>query len=133
MPLAANHLLADLSHATAERYFDRFNAQDFNAVAALFSEQGVLIPPFEAGIVGPEAIAQYLKAEATGMQAVPVSSEASPCDQGGQQLVTQGRVKTPLFTVNVRWTFAMSAAGTIDRAEIKLLASLQELLQFNRG
>jgi len=50
-----------------------------------------------------------------------------------QQVVVKGRVKTPLFTVSVRWIFEFTATNTIQSVEIKLLASLQELMQFDRG
>jgi hypothetical protein len=135
MPLSSvdQQQWAGAVNATVDRYFEQFNGQNFDEVAALFAEQGVLCPPFEAGIVGPEAIAQYLKAEATGMEAFPLDREVNATPTGGHQVVVKGRVKTPLFSVNVRWTFDLSASHTLERAEIKLLASLQELLQFNRG
>lgn len=133
MPLSAVDQRTAAVNATVDRYFEQFNDQDFEAVAALFAEQGVLCPPFEAGIVGPEAIARYLTAEAAGMVATPLDREISATPTGGHQAVVKGRVKTPLFSVNVRWTFDLSAHHTLERTEIKLLASLQELLQFNQG
>lgn len=115
-----------------ERYFENFNQGNYAAVATLFGDDGYLCPPFEEGIVGPSAIATYLAQEAAGMRALPKESQTTPTD-GGRQTTVKGRVKTPLFTVNVQWIFDITAADQIQRAEIKLLASLQELLQFNRG
>ena len=116
-----------------ERYFASFNAADFRAVAALFAADGVLIAPFEDPIVGHEAIYTYLQTEAIAMQAIPVEVETTPGENGGPQVVVKGRVKTRLFTVNVRWTFGLTAANSIQSAEIRLLASLQELVQLKPG
>ncbi|MFH7244658.1 MAG: nuclear transport factor 2 family protein [Spirulina sp.] len=115
-----------------ERYFQHFNQGNYAAVATLFSDEGCLCPPFEEAIVGPPAIATYLAQEAAGMRAIPKESHTQPIDSG-RQVTVKGRVKTPLFTVNVQWIFDISTADHIQRTEIKLLASLQELLQFNRG
>lgn len=115
------------------QYFQAFNREDYAAVAALFADQGILYPPFEAGIVGPAAIAQYLKDEARGMQARVVRVECQPLQAGHRQMIAKGRVKTPLFAVNVQWIFELTAGDRIQHAEIKLLASLQDLLNLNRG
>lgn len=115
-----------------EQYFENFNQGNYAAVATLFSDAGCLCPPFEAEILGPPAIATYLAQEAVGMRAIPKESQIQPTDEG-RQVTVKGRVKTPLFTVNVQWIFAITATDQIQRVEIKLLASLQELLQFNRG
>lgn len=124
-----------------DRYFTGFNAEDYRAVAALFEADGVLLAPFEEPIVGPEAIYTYLQAEAINMRGTPLAVEMTPnpvgaaptTEQGTQQVMVKGRVKTLLFTVSVRWTFVLTAANRIQSAEIKLLASLQELMQFDRG
>ncbi|MBE9155665.1 nuclear transport factor 2 family protein [Nodosilinea sp. LEGE 06152] len=118
--------------AAVDRYFADFNAGDYRAVAALFEADGVLLAPFEEPIVGPEAIYVYLQAEAVNMRATPVEVEATPGPDDTQQVEVKGRVKTSLFSVNVRWTFVV-AADTLQSAEIKLLASLQELMQIDRG
>ncbi len=116
-----------------DRYFAGFNAEDYRAVANLFEADGVLLAPFEDPIQGPEAIYTYLHAEAMDMRAMPSEVETAANADGTKLIVVSGRVKTLLFTVNVRWTFVVSASGQIRSAEIKLLASLQELMQFNQG
>lgn len=118
--------------AVTERYFENFNQGNYAAVATLFSDEGYLCPPFEEAIVGPPAIAAYLAQEATGMEAIPKESHTQ-ATENGRHVTVKGRVKTPLFSVNVQWIFDITVADQIQRAEIKLLASLQELLQFNRG
>ncbi len=125
---------------SVDRYFTGFNAEDYRAVAALFEADGVLLAPFEEPIVGPDAIYTYLQAEAINMRATPLAVEVAPnpagptpLETGTQQVVVKGRVKTLLFTVSVRWIFELTATNTIQSVEIKLLASLQELMQFDRA
>jgi ketosteroid isomerase-like protein len=119
--------------AVIDQYFEGFNQENYGEVAALFCDRGLLLPPFEAEIIGPQAIAHYLQQEAQGMRAIPLERQVELLDQGDHQVTVKGRVKTTLFTVNVQWLFLLDPTGAIQRAEIKLLASLQELLQFNRG
>ncbi|QQE66815.1 hypothetical protein GFS31_35180 [Leptolyngbya sp. BL0902] len=114
------------------QYFEHFNQGNYAAVATLFSDEGCLVPPFEGAIVGPPAIATYLAQEAAGMQAIPKESRTQATEHG-RQVTVKGRVKTPLFSVNVQWVFDITDTDQVKRAEIKLLASLQELLSFNRG
>ena len=118
--------------SAVDGYFAGFNAEDYRAVAALFAADGVLLAPFEEPIVGAEAIYTYLQAEAVSMRATPVEVESEMEPDGTQRVVVRGHVKTLLFTVSVRWTFALTAADTIQSAEIKLMASLQELIQLDR-
>ncbi|MGB3138545.1 MAG: ketosteroid isomerase family protein [Nodosilinea sp.] len=119
--------------AAVDQYFTGFNTEDYRAVAALFESDGVLIAPFEEPLVGPEAIYVYLQAEAVNMQATPVDAEVMANPDGTRQIVVRGRVKTLLFIVNVRWTFVVTTDDTLQTAEIKLLASLQELVQMDQG
>lgn len=63
---------------TVAQYFDAFNQEDYAAVAALFEAQGILCPPFEAGLVGPSAIAQYLGDEARECELRWQRSQANP-------------------------------------------------------
>ncbi|MEO1067687.1 MAG: nuclear transport factor 2 family protein [Cyanobacteria bacterium J06638_6] len=116
-----------------DRYFSGFNAEDYDRIADLFVEDGVLLAPFEEPIVGPEAICAYLKAEAGAMRATPVEVDVVVNPDGMRQVIVGGRVKTLLFSVNVRWTFVLTATDEIQSAEIKLLASLRELMQFDRS
>lgn len=120
--------------SAVDGYFAGFNTEDYRAVAALFEDDGILLAPFEEPIVGAEAIYTYLQAEAVSMRATPVDIESDEINSdGSRRVVVKGRVKTLLFTVSVRWTFALTAADTIQMTEIKLIASLQELMQLDRG
>jgi len=111
-----------------ERYFSSFNAGDFDATTALFAADGTLHPPFESAVVGTAAIAQYLKSEAEGMQAYPETLEVTQTEPASRQILVKGRVKALVFKVNVAWTFEIAETEQIRSAEIKLLASMQELL-----
>ncbi|MGG6239579.1 nuclear transport factor 2 family protein [Nodosilinea sp. AN01ver1] len=135
MPTDVADATLDLAAVSAavDRYFAGFNAEEYRAVAALFEPDGVLLAPFEEPIVGPEAIYVYLQAEAVNMRAIPVEVEETSSPDASRQVVVKGRVKTSLFTVNVRWTFALTADDTLQSTEIKLLATLQELMQIDRG
>jgi hypothetical protein len=118
---------------TLDAYFQGFNSENYDAVASLFHAEGVLRPPFEEGIVGPEAILAYLQREAKGMKATPLEAEVTSQEEGQRQVVVQGKVKALVFMVNVRWTFILNEDDAIMDAHIKLLASLQELMQMNQG
>lgn len=120
-----------------EQYFTGFNRADYDGIAALFAPEGVLVAPFTAPVIGPAAIRDYLRAEAVQMQAVPLAIETvAPAAGGDRTAVIHGRVKARLFTVNVRWTFVLSVVAATDRiqsVEVRLLASLQDLLHLDRG
>jgi hypothetical protein len=124
--------------AVIDRYFTGFNQEDYRAVADLFAPDGVMLAPFEEPLQGAEAIYTYLQAEAVNMRAQPKDIQTTLNPDGTQQVVVKGGVKTLLFTVNVRWTFNIASShrapmGQIQSVEIKLLASLQELMQLDRG
>jgi hypothetical protein len=89
-------------------------------------------PPFEKPIEGRVAIANYLEAEAKGMQLFPRRGIAeTPLNEQTQIQVT-GKVQTPWFGVNVSWIFVLSPEQEILSTRIKLLASPQELLSLRR-
>ena len=123
---------------TIHQYFLRLNNGEFIDTAQLFTEQGCLNPPFEKSIVGREAIARYLEKEAKGMNFCPERGEiltkvgvADPLDRSDRtQYHIQGKVKTSFFTVDVSWSIELNAAKEIMAVDVKLLASINELLSF---
>jgi hypothetical protein len=121
-----------LSDPVVLRYFETFNISDFQATAALFAEDGAMHPPFEEPIVGPEAIATYLEAEAKEMTLYPRQGIAETLEDGQTQIQVSGKVETRWFGVNVSWLFVLSQEQKILLATIKLLASPQELLSLKR-
>lgn len=142
----ANHQPNELSDELSDElilpklihsYFDALNQKDFPRAAALFSQQGQLIPPFEKPIEGREAIAHYLATEASEMTLTPLSCEPqnepkSTEEASLRSFRVEGKVKHTLFLVNVAWQFDMTTANEIESVQIKLLASLKELLKVKR-
>ncbi len=113
-------------------YFATLNAGEFAQTATLFTETGQLYPPFASVVAGREAIAQYLAAEAMGMQLLPHTATEEPLKDGNLQIQVVGKVKTTLFSVNVAWLFVLTPEEQILGVAIKLLASPQELLKLRR-
>lgn len=120
----------DSIEPTLTAYFTSFNQADFAAAAALFSETGRLLPPFDPPIVGPASIADYLEREAQGMRAFPQQVISQSFQSGNRQVEALGQVQTSLFAVNVKWEFILNAESEILSLRLKLLASLKELLRF---
>lgn len=110
-------------------YFSSLNQGDFATTAALFSPSGSLRAPFEAPLVGPAEIARYLSREAKGLQAQPQQQTLEETAKGQRQAVVTGTVKTQLFKLNVRWLFTINPEGSLEQVEVKLLASLESLMQ----
>jgi hypothetical protein len=130
--LITNHSLLSIEgieNLTIIRYFDSLNQGNFQETAQLFSNNGVLYPPFEDGVIGKAAIADYLNTEAKGLQLYPKEGKVIKIDENYQQIEVKGKVKTPLFGVNVSWNFVINSLDKIESVEVKLLASLPELLK----
>ena len=111
-------------------YFTLLNQSNFIATANLFSEQGVLKPPFEKMILGRSAIAQYLEKEALGIKVFPTHIKTTTSDRNCNQYQVQGKVKTDYFTVNASWLIKLNVAKEITLIEIQLLENLVDLLAF---
>ena len=129
MTYVIDSLACTRSEATVYRYFDSFNRQDFSTTVALFAPEGALLAPFEQPLEGPEPILAYLEKEAKGMEAAPKSLEVTTTPEG-RMVVVKGSVKAIVFNVNVAWTFWLDSCDRIQQVQVKLLASLQELMQF---
>lgn len=121
-----------IEEITILRYFETLNAGEYQQTSALFASEGAMHPPFEAAVIGPEAIATYLQAEAQGMQLYPREGIVELLEDGQLSVQVRGRVQTPWFSVNVAWLFLLSPEREINSARIKLLASPQELLNLRR-
>jgi SnoaL-like domain len=120
-----------ISQPKIDRYFATLNAGDYEATARLFAAEGTLHPPFEEPILGRKAIAAYLKAEAQGIVSRPQQGVVQTLPHETIARVT-GQVQTPLFSVNVSWSFALNANAEILSVAIELLASPLELLNFQQ-
>jgi ketosteroid isomerase-like protein len=121
-----------ISEATILHYFETLNTGDFEATANLFAPDGILKAPFEEPLVGREAIATYLNTEAKGMKLIPQEGIIEPLEDNLTKFHLQGKVQTALFGVNVAWKIILNCAKEIVSVEVKLLASLQELVSLRR-
>jgi hypothetical protein len=130
--LTTDILIEGIAEPVILRYFETLNAGDFQATAALFAENGTLKPPFEDPLIGPEAIAAYLEAEAQGMKLAPRQGIVETLADDQTQIQISGKVQTRFFGVNVSWQFILNTESEIIAATIKLLASPQELLNLRR-
>jgi Nuclear transport factor 2 (NTF2) domain len=124
-------VIAGITESVILRYFETMNAGDYEATAALFAESGRMQPPFAEPISGRNAIANYLKTEANGMQLAPKQG-LSESENEQTQIQVTGKVQTPIFGVNVSWIFVLNSQQEIVFTRIKLLASPQELLNLRR-
>lgn len=124
--------IAAITEPIIYRYFQRLNAGEFAETARLFAEDGILIAPFEEGVRGRQAIANYLREEAPGLTAFPSQGSLETLDDQSTRITITGQVQTPLFKVNVRWQFQLTNSGEIAAVEVKLLASPQELINLRQ-
>ncbi|MDJ0798674.1 MAG: ketosteroid isomerase family protein [Calothrix sp. MO_167.B12] len=113
-------------------YFHTLNAGEFHRTAALFATDGVMYPPFESGIVGKDAIANYLHQEAEDLKAHPRQGMVEALDNHNTQFQVTGKAQTSWCSVNVKWLFILNQYQEIVSVQIKLLASPQELLKLRR-
>lgn len=132
MNLSEKIIIKGITEPTVERYFETLNAEDYCQAATLFTPEGELHPPFESPIMGHEAIANYLQAEAKGMRLYPLTGTVAILETGYHQVSVKGKVQTPLFSVNVAWTFVLNERQDIMSVKVKLLASLEELASLQR-
>lgn len=113
-------------------YFEAMNADEFEVALDLFTTDGALQPPFQKPIIGREAIARYMRAEAQGLNIMPKQGISEALPDGSKQLKVTGVVQTPWFGVNVgmniSWRFLLNPQGEIFFVAIDMLASPQELL-----
>lgn len=114
-------------------YFAKLNNNEFRAAADLFAEQGLLSPSFEKTIQGRNEISQYLEKEAKEIMLYPSYGKIIATDRLVTQYQIQGKVQTSYFTVNLNWLIYISNHKEILFVEVKLLASLKELLNFIKG
>jgi len=119
--------VAGITETAIVDYFSTINRELYAETAALFTETGELLAPFEKPIVGRDKITAYLSQEAKGMTLLPKQGIREVEIDSTAYKVT-GKVKTSLFSVNVAWYFTLNLERQITTARIKLLASPQELL-----
>ena len=121
-----------VTEPTVLGYFKAMNADDFETALDLFTPDGALQPPFQKPIIGREAIATYMRAEAQGLNIMPKQGISEALPDGSKQVKVTGVVQTPWFGVtvgmNISWRFLLNPQSKIFFVAIDMLASPQELL-----
>lgn len=125
-----------VTNPTVLGYINNMNANDFDAVIALFADSGALQPPFQRPIVGRENVLRYLREECQNLKLIPEQGIVEPTEDGFKQVKVTGKVQTPWFGANVgmniAWRFLLDNQDKIFFVAIDLLASPKELLNFVR-
>ncbi|NEP17055.1 MAG: Red carotenoid-binding protein [Leptolyngbya sp. SIO4C1] len=125
-----------VANSTVLEYMNNLNANDFDALIALFTPDGALQPPFRKPIAGREAILRFFKEECQNLRLLPERGVSEPAEDGYTQIKVTGKCQTPWFGadvgMNIAWRFLLNPDGKIFFVAIDLLASPKELLNLVR-
>ncbi|HSM83996.1 MAG TPA: orange carotenoid-binding protein [Nodosilinea sp.] len=125
-----------VTNPTVLAYMNNLNANDFNALIELFTDDGALQPPFQRPIVGKPNVLRFFQEDCQNLNLIPERGVAEPADDGFTQIKVTGKVQTPWFGagvgMNIAWRFLINPEGKIFFVAIDLLASPKELLNLVR-
>lgn len=124
-----------IDNPTVLGYINNMNANDFDGVIDLFTDDGAMQPPFQKPIVGRANVLQYLREDCQNLKLMPERGISEPADDGYTQIKVTGKVQTPWFGnvgMNMAWRFLLDPQGKIFFVAIDLLASPKELLNLVR-
>lgn len=125
-----------IAEGTITSYMDNLNANDFDALIELFTEDGALQPPFRKPIVGRDAILRFFREECQNLKLIPERGVSEAAEDGYTQIKVTGKCQTPWFGagvgMNIAWRFLLNADNKIFFVAIDLLASPKELLNLIR-
>lgn len=125
-----------VSNPAVLSYMNLLNANDFDELIKLFSEDGALQPPFKKPIVGKDAVLRFFKEECPNLKLAPERGIEEPAEDGYTQIKVTGKVQTPWFGagvgMNMSWRFLLNSENKIFFVAIDLLASPKELLNLAR-
>jgi Orange carotenoid protein, N-terminal/Nuclear transport factor 2 (NTF2) domain len=124
-----------VNNPTVLSYIDNMNANDFDTVITLFTDDGALQAPFQKPIVGRNNVFKYLREDCQNLKLMPERGVSEPADDGFTQIKVTGKVLTPWFGavgMNMAWRFLLNPEGKIFFVAIDLLASPKELLNLVR-
>ena len=125
-----------VTNTTVLSYMDNLNANDFDALIQLFTDDGALQPPFQKPIVGRDAVLRFFREDCQNLKLMPERGVTEPTEDGYTQIKVTGKVQTPWFGANVgmnmAWRFLLDPQGKIFFVAIDLLASPKELLNLAR-
>ncbi len=125
-----------IDNPTIVQYMTNLNANDFDALIALFAEDGALQPPFQRPIVGKENVLRFFREECQNLKLIPERGVSEAASDGYTQIKVTGTCQTPWFGANVgmniAWRFLLTPENKIFFVAVDLLASAQELLNLVR-
>lgn len=125
-----------VTNSTVLEYMNNLNANDFEALIALFATDGALQPPFQRPIVGKDSVLRFFREECQNLKLIPERGVTEPAEDGYTQIKVTGKVQTPWFGskvgMNIAWRFLINPEDKIFFVAIDLLASPKELLNFAR-
>ena len=125
-----------VSNPTILSYMNLLNANDFDELIKLFTDDGALQPPFKRPVVGKDAVYKFFKEECANLKLAPERGVSEPAEDGYTQIKVTGKVQTPWFGaavgMNMSWRFLLNSDNKIFFVAIDLLASPKELLNLAR-
>jgi hypothetical protein len=125
-----------VNNQTVLAYMNNLNANDFNALIELFTDDGALQPPFQRPIVGKANVLRFFQEDCQNLKLIPERGVTEPAADGFTQIKVTGKVQTPWFGagvgMNIAWRFLINPEGKIFFVAIDLLASPKELLNLVR-
>ncbi|MGB3401930.1 MAG: orange carotenoid-binding protein [Microcoleaceae cyanobacterium] len=125
-----------VTNSTVLEYMNNLNANDFEALIALFEPDGALQPPFQKPIVGKDNVLRFFREECQNLKLIPERGVEEPAEDGYTQVKVTGKVQTPWFGgnvgMNIAWRFLLNPNNKIFFVAIDLLASPKELLNLVR-
>jgi hypothetical protein len=125
-----------VTNSTVVEYMNNLNANDFDALIALFEADGALQPPFQKPIVGKDNVLRFFREECQNLKLLPERGVEEPAEDGYTQIKVTGKVQTPWFGgnvgMNIAWRFLLNPNNKIFFVAIDLLASPKELLNLVR-
>lgn len=125
-----------VDNPTVLAYMNNLNANDFDALIELFTDDGALQPPFQRPIVGKPNVLRFFQEDCQNLNLIPERGVVEPAADGFTQIKVTGKVQTPWFGagvgMNIAWRFLINPEGEIFFVAIDLLASPKELLNLVR-
>lgn len=110
-----------------DKYLSYINQGNFNLAAALFSDSGILAPPFEQQVVGRKAIYRYLERTIYGMYIESMPRKFKQFYNARTQVDIYGYYQTDSFTLNTNLTLLLNTSQEICLAQVKLMVPLKDL------
>ncbi|MEQ8756312.1 MAG: orange carotenoid-binding protein [Coleofasciculus sp. G1-WW12-02] len=125
-----------VDNPTVLSYMNYMNANDFDALIQLFTDDGALQPPFQRPIIGKDAVYRFFREECQNLKLIPEQGVSESAQEGYTQIKVTGKVQTPWFGagvgMNMAWRFLLNPENKVYFVAIDLLASPKELLNLTR-